>query len=123
MHSIFEFIEKADCSPHTPANVYVLTRDDALEFHFQWHSFSARPGGFATHIDPSRTVDRHGSAGGHRVRDVAIAAAIAERVGRDVEHAHDDGHRPSIRDIASERVAESRNCPRTALVVVVAPGL
>ena len=84
-------------------------RHDSLEFGLQADPCGTRTGGLPSDVDPLRTRCGHRDTRSHGLRNVAVLSAVAERIGRDVQHAHDNGHRPSINAIASARVAESRN--------------
>ena len=108
-------------------------RDDAASLFVRGHRLRSRTSRFPAHVNDVRS----GCCKAKSVRDRRVgrevATAIAEGIGRDVEDAHDERalglgklrHRyfPTMRLIASARVAASRIAPRTALVTVREPGL
>ena len=55
------------------------------------HRGSARSGRLAPHVDEGRSLVHKAARLGHRGVEIDIAAAVAERVGRDVQDAHDLG--------------------------------
>src|SRR5690606_19932815 len=113
------------------------------------HARGARPRRLAAHVEDVGTLPQQLEPVRHRGGRLEPLPAVGERVGRHVDHAHDErpagagqigqavhpgvpggvagagGHRhfPAMRLMASARVAASRMTPRTAEVMVRAPGL
>src|SRR5690606_29228556 len=108
-------------------------RDGPLELLDRWDPAGSRPGRLATDVDDVGTLGEEVASMGGGILRIEPESAVAERVGRDVENAHDEGPGhvglpqrglpPRSRAIASARVAGLRSWPRTAEVMVLEPGL
>ncbi|PQM49404.1 hypothetical protein C1Y40_00372 [Mycobacterium talmoniae] len=103
-------------------------RQDARCLHRRVDADRAGPGGFAADVDDRRALGGQRQAMVDGTLDIQIASTVRERVIGDVHHPHDLHsrrlHFRRMRSSASDRdLASVLNSPRTAEVVVTAPGL
>ena len=139
---------RVDAHRHARGRERLDHGDHARELLGRIHALRARTRRLAPDVDDVGAVGGERESAGDRRVGARVEAAVAEAIGRDVENPHHEragcdrqggsgraaggcdrplapriGYFPTMRLMASARVAPSRMSPRTALVTVREPGL